>query len=97
MAKITRDEVLKLARLARLELSDKDIDKFQTEISDILSYIEILNKVDTDDLKPTYQVTNIVNSSRDDEIIDYGIERDDLLKNVPRLEGEYIKVNRMIG
>lgn len=97
MAKLTRDDVLKLARLSRLKLSKEEIEKFQGEISDILGYVEMLGRVDTDNLKPTYQVTGLTNVTRPDEIVDYGVTPAELLKNVPDKEDNYIKVKRMIG
>lgn len=97
MAKLTRVDILKLARLSRLKLSDKEIEEFQSEISEILSYVEMLKDVDVANLKPTYQVTGLTNVTRPDEIKDYGIEPDELLKNVPAKEKRYIKVKRMIG
>lgn len=97
MAKLTRDDILKLAKLARLKLSDKEVEKFQEEIGAILGYVEMLGDVDTKGLKPTYQVTGLVNVSRADEVKDYGASQLDLLKNAPATERDYIKVKRMIG
>lgn len=97
MAKLTRDDVLKLARLSRLKLSKEEIERFQSEISDILGYVEMLGRVDTENLKPTYQVTGLTNVTRPDEIVDYGVTPAELLKNVPDKEDNYIKVKRMIG
>lgn len=97
MAKLTREDILKLAKLARLRLSDKEVEKFQTEIGDILGYVEKLADVDTKGLKPTYQVSGLVNVTRQDVVRDYSISQLDLLKNVPQTERGYIKVKRMIG
>lgn len=97
MAKLSRDEILKLASLSRLRLSDVEIEAFQSEIGQVLEYVEKLSEADTDGLEPTYQVTGLVNSVRPDEIIDYGITQDELLKNAPNTEGNYLKVKRMIG
>lgn len=97
MTKLSRDDVLKLARLARLRLSDEEIEKFQDEISSILGYVELLKDVDVDGLKPTYQVTGLQNVIRSDEIKDYGTDQRELLKNTPATEREFIKVKRMIG
>ncbi len=97
MAKLTREDILKLARLSRLKLSDKEVAEFQLEISDILGYVEMLNKADVSGLKPTYQVNGLTNITREDEVINYGISQSDLLKNVPDKDGKYIRVKRMIG
>lgn len=97
MAKLTKEDILKLARLSRLKLSDSEIDEFKDEISAILGYVEKLSEVDTEGLKPTYQVTGLTNVTRSDEVKSYGISTKELMKNVPKTEGNYIKVQRMIG
>jgi aspartyl-tRNA(Asn)/glutamyl-tRNA(Gln) amidotransferase subunit C len=97
MAKLTREDVLKLARLARLELSDEEIEEFSQELSEILQYVEQLQSVDVGGLKPTNQVTGLTNVTRDDEVIDYGYAAADLLKNVLAVKGNQIKVKRMLA
>lgn len=96
MADLTRDDILKLARLSRLKLTDAEVTEFQKEISAILGYVQQLDKVDTTGLKPTYQVTGLKNVARKDELIDYGVTQDELLKNVPARDKAYIKVKRML-
>jgi len=97
MSKLSRDDVLKLARLARLQLSDDEVAEFAEELSEILEYVEQLETVDVDGLKPTNQVTGLQNVTRADEIHDYGYQAADLLKNVPQVQDDQIKVKRMIG
>jgi|SRR5882757_2495970 len=96
MADLTRDDVLKLAQLARLRLSDDEIAEYQKELAEILHYVELLGDIDISGLEPTSQVTGLINVTRDDEIIDYGYEPHELLKNVPTVEADQIKVKRMI-
>ena len=97
MTELSREEVLKLAQLARLALSDEEIEEFQGELSDILQYVEQLQQVDISGLKPTNQVTGLTNVMRDDTVRDYGYQPKDLLKNVPEVQDDMIKVNRMVG
>jgi aspartyl-tRNA(Asn)/glutamyl-tRNA(Gln) amidotransferase subunit C len=97
MANLTKEDVLKLARLSRLKLSDQEVTDFQKEISEILGYGEMLDKVDTAGLKPTYQVTGLSNVTRNDEVVDYGVTPEELRKNLPNHDGTYIKVKRMLG
>lgn len=96
MSKLSRDDVLKLARLSRLKLSDQEIEKFRSELSEILSYVEQLEKVDAGGLEPTYQVTGLKNVMRSDEIKKYQAEPQDLLKNAPALEQNQFKVRRVL-
>lgn len=96
MSKLTRDDVLKLARLSRLRLTDDEIEKFRSELSGILEYVGALDKVDTANLEPTYQVTGLTNVSRKDEPRDYAPGSDALLKNAPSLEDNQFKVKRVL-
>jgi aspartyl-tRNA(Asn)/glutamyl-tRNA(Gln) amidotransferase subunit C len=99
MADLSRDDVLKLAQLARLKLSDDEITAYQRELAEILGYVEQLDDVDVSGLEPTSQVTGLTNVSRPDEEVDYGYKSLELLKNIPhnRVEDDLIKVKRMIG
>lgn len=97
MAKLTREDVLKLARLAKLDLDDAEIDKLRTEMSDILQFVEQLQDADVKNLKPTHQVTGLTNVTRSDKVIDYGYKAEMLLENVPELKDHQIKVKRMLG
>ena len=97
MADLTREDVLKLARLARLELSEDEVEQYRHELGEILQYVEKLNDVDVSGLEPTSQVTGLVNVSRDDEIVEYGYQAKELLNIVPTVEADQIKVNRMIA
>lgn len=96
MSQLSKQDILKLARLARLRLTDDEVEKYQKELSAILGYVEHLDSVDVSDLIPTYQVSGLTNVARDDELIDYGVSQDELLKNVPVRDGAYIKVKRML-
>jgi aspartyl-tRNA(Asn)/glutamyl-tRNA(Gln) amidotransferase subunit C len=93
----TRNDVLKLARLARIDLDEAEVEKFTTEFAAILHYVEQLQAVDVGGLEPTSQVTGLTNVMRPDFPQDYGYKVKELLKNVPDLENGQIKVQRMIG
>ncbi|MBC7581428.1 Asp-tRNA(Asn)/Glu-tRNA(Gln) amidotransferase subunit GatC [Aeromicrobium sp.] len=97
MANLTRDDVLKLARLARLKLSDGEIATYQSELAAILNYVQQLDSIDVAGLEPTSQVTGLTNVTRTDEERNYGYDALELLKNVPATENDLIKVKRMIG
>jgi aspartyl-tRNA(Asn)/glutamyl-tRNA(Gln) amidotransferase subunit C len=97
MADLTRNDVLKLAQLARLNLADDEVETFKNELDEILHYVELLDNVDITGLEPTSQVTGLVNVTRDDTVKDYGYSPEELLKNVPDTLEDHIKVKRMIG
>lgn len=96
MSKLSADDVLKLARLSRLRLSDGEVAKFTNDLSQILGYVEKLNAVDTDNLEPTYQVTGLVNVMRADEVKDYGYTPEDLLAGAPEVKDNQFKVKRVL-
>lgn len=96
MSKLSSDDILKLAQLARLQLSDTEVAEFAGELTEILNYVEQLDSVDVEGLEPTNQVTGLTNVSRKDELKDYGYQPAELLKNVPQTQDGQIKVKRMI-
>jgi aspartyl-tRNA(Asn)/glutamyl-tRNA(Gln) amidotransferase subunit C len=96
MAKLSREDVLKLARLARISLSDEEVEKYAEELSAILQYVEQLSAVDVTGLEPTNQVTGLTNVMREDKVIEYGYEPAKLLENVPAVQDSHLKVKRMI-
>ena len=93
---ISEDQVKHIAKLARLKLSDKEIKKFSGQLSDILKYVEILNKVDTEKVEETSQVTGLTNVSEKDEIT-RKCEGDELLLSSPLpKERKQIRVKSVI-
>jgi aspartyl-tRNA(Asn)/glutamyl-tRNA(Gln) amidotransferase subunit C len=66
--KLTKQEVEHIAGLARLELTEKEKEKFAIQISSILGYVEKLKKVDLSKVEPTAQATGLQNVTRPDEV-----------------------------
>lgn len=97
MAKLSKQDVFKLAQLSKLQLSDQELSEFIKELSNILDYVEQLSSVDTSGLAATAQVTGLTNVTRDDVIIDYGVAPEDLLQNAPAVENHQLKVKRVLG
>jgi aspartyl-tRNA(Asn)/glutamyl-tRNA(Gln) amidotransferase subunit C len=97
MAQLTREDVLKLARLARLDLSEDEIAEFTTELAAVLDYVAQLQNVDVEGLESTSQVTGLTNVMREDVLKDYGVSCDDLLRLAPSAQDGQLKVKRMIG
>lgn len=96
MSHLSNEQVMKLAKLARLRLSDEEVTKYAHELEEILGYIEQLSKVDTDGLAPTNQVTGLHNVFRPDEVVEYQAKPDKLLALLPNRKDDYIQVKRMI-
>ena len=96
MSSISIDDVKKLATLSALTVTDDEAESLLGQLNEILGFVEQLNDVDTTALEPTYQVTGLENVMRDDEVIDYGLGRDELLKNAPSHQDGQIKVKRVL-
>ena|SRR3989338_6344666 len=78
---LTKNEVRHIAHLARLKLSDEEVEKFSIQLADILQWVEMLNEVDTEGVVETSQVTGLLNVLRDDEVKSGELPgRDKLLK-----------------
>ncbi|MBL8159209.1 Asp-tRNA(Asn)/Glu-tRNA(Gln) amidotransferase subunit GatC [Candidatus Saccharibacteria bacterium] len=96
MADITIEDVKKVARLSGLTLTDTECETYREQFAEILGYFDRLKAVDTTGLEPTYQVTGLANVTREDKLIDYGVDQAGLLANVPAAQDKQIKVPRVI-
>jgi len=93
--KLSREEVLHIARLARLGLTEEDVDKFREQLSNILDNFEILQQVDITDVPPTAHPVTLENVMRDDEVAP-SFPPEDILANVPRREGDCFRVRAVL-
>jgi aspartyl-tRNA(Asn)/glutamyl-tRNA(Gln) amidotransferase subunit C len=91
MAGISRDEVLKVARLARLELSDDDVGKFQEQLSAILDAVSTVSELDLSDVPPTAHPLEIQNAWAEDEEIP-SLTPDEVFSNAPDRDGDLFRV-----
>ena len=96
MTQISRDDVLKLASLSSLQLSDDEVAGLQADIEAILGYVKQLDELDTDGVVPAYQVTGLENVLRDDEVDAGDISRDQLLALAPAQQDGQIRVPKVI-
>ncbi len=93
-AKISKEEVLHVAKLARLKLSEAEVDAYRKDLDSILEYVDTLGKLDTDEIEPMSHVMGKKNVWRDDNPA--GIkETEPLLDNAPVREGNYFKVPKI--
>lgn len=81
--KLTLDQVKKVAKLANLPLSNEEEEKYADQLSNILDYIEQLNKVDTSNVEPTFNVTGQSNVMREDET-SICLSQEEALLNAPK-------------
>jgi len=83
--KLSREEVLHIATLCRLGLSEEEVERFQEQLSNILENFEILQQVDTSDVPPTAYTIALENVVREDEAA-ASLSQGDILANAPRQE-----------
>ena len=93
--KITQEEVVKVARLARLALSPEEVNRMTGQLDQILSYVAKLEELDTRNVEPTTHPQGVVNRFRDDEVRP-SLDREQALANGPRTGDETFVVPRVI-
>ena len=96
MTKINRDEVKKVAHLARLELNDSEVDNHAKQLEKILEYIKQLELIDTVDVPCTTRAIEVINVFRKDEKKNSDC-KEELLELGPSREDKYFKVPKIIN
>ena len=96
MTKINKEEVKKVAHLARLELNEYEVNNHAEQLEKILEYIKQLEKIDTDDVSPTTRAIEVINVFRKDEKRNSDCT-EELLELGPSREDKYFKVPKIIG
>jgi len=94
---LSKNEIQHIAKLARLELTDEELEKYGGQLSAVLNYIDQLGEVDVKGVLPTAQVTGLENVLREDEIKNWpedGVKK--ALEGAPERERGFIKVKRVI-
>jgi len=93
---ITKEEIKKIASLAKINISDNELDNYSGQISKILEYMSTLNNVDTSKVDDfSNQLFDNDQSLRED-VVEDSLNRDDVLKLAPDSDGVYFKVPKVI-
>lgn len=92
---LTKDDVKKLATLARIKLTDEEVEKFQKDLSAIFDYIDALMQVVIDGVEEVSQVTGLVNVQRRDEAV-LTSSREEILAQAPAVKDGYLKVKAIL-
>ncbi|OGC51245.1 hypothetical protein A2982_04050 [candidate division WWE3 bacterium RIFCSPLOWO2_01_FULL_39_13] len=87
---ISKDDVLKISRLARLELNESELDKFQRHLAGILQYVEQLNEIDTDEIPPTSHAISDLKSRYQEGSTDSTLSQKEVLENAKEKSDGYI-------
>ena len=93
---ITLDEARHIARLANLDFSDAEFERFTRQLNSILEYMEQLNRLDTSAIEPTAYVESGAHTLRDD-VVRPSISREEALANAPESDRGLFKVPKVIG
>ena len=90
---LSKDEVKKIANLARIEISEEEADKYSTELSDILGFVEKLNEADTESVEPIAHITGAKNVIREDKVVEYSDgTKENIINNFPEKKDRFDKV-----
>lgn len=97
MSGINRQDVIHVAKLANLSLANEEIEKFHSQLSDIVGYIGELDEVDTSDVEPTSQCTGLENITRSDEIQpEIVLNPEEALSGTDNAHNGYFKVKAIL-
>ena len=94
-ARLNADDVRKVARLARLKLSEAEVETFTRQLAEVLTYVDLLNEVDTSGIEPMAHAIELANVFRSDEPRD-SLPRQQALANAPKSDGRYFLVPPII-
>ena len=89
-------DVKRIAKLANLTLNDSEEEEFEGQLTNILSYIEQLNKVDTENIEPTAQVTGLKNVTRNDKFTDDMLSQDEALSGSKKTHNGLFVVDKLV-
>lgn len=89
--KLSREEVLHIAALAKVGVTDADVEKFREQLSNILENFTALQKLDTTGVDPTAQSIVLQNVIKNDDVIT-SMSKEDVLANAPQREGDFFKI-----
>jgi aspartyl-tRNA(Asn)/glutamyl-tRNA(Gln) amidotransferase subunit C len=95
-ARITRDDVTHVARLARLELSDDELERFTGQLADVLAHASDIEALDTEGVPPTAHPLPLRNVLRDDVVVP-SLDRDEVLAAAPDVEDRRFRVPPILG
>ena len=93
---ITRDDVEKVALLARLQLTDAELESFTAELGQIVGYVDQLSEVDTDNVQPMAHAVEVANVLVDDVVV-ASLPRDAALANAPHQNDRGYLVPAVLG
>ena len=92
---VSKEEILHIAKLADIKINENEIDEYAKNLEDILNFAQIINSVDTENVKESIGTLNNVNVFRKDEIKEFE-DKEALLQNAPEQEGNMFRIPKVI-
>ncbi|MEG2348229.1 MAG: Asp-tRNA(Asn)/Glu-tRNA(Gln) amidotransferase subunit GatC [Clostridia bacterium] len=92
---VSKEEVKHIASLARLNFTENEIEKYTTDLSNIVDFANTLSEVNVENIKPTAHILNIQNIFRKDEV-EPSYDREEILKNAPTKDGGCVSVPKVV-
>lgn len=90
---LNKNQVQKIAQLARIEITKEEAEKYSKELSDILGFVEKLNEADTENVEPIAHITGAKNEMREDRVVEAGDEtKKRIINNFPERKDRFDKV-----
>ena len=93
---ITREDVLHLAELSSISLDESQIEPLKKDLDNLVNYFSQLDELDTENVEPTYQCFDMQNVWREDAIVEFEANREDLLALTTECEDNQIKVPKVL-
>jgi len=90
---LKKEQIKKIAQLARIEISEEEAEKYSHELSDILGFVEKLNEADTEGIEPIAHITGAKNVIREDKVVEYSDKtKENIINNFPEKKDRFDKV-----
>ena len=93
---LDREEIIKIAKLSKLEFTEKEIDEYKTTLNSIFDHISTLNEVDVEGVEPLYNVLDIQDRTREDKVLNL-TNKQDFLKNSSEKDENFIIVPKIVA
>lgn len=91
---ISKEEIERIAWLAKIEISKKELELFSKQLNEILAYFSKIDEVNTENVPPSYHVLDLVNVFRRDEVKQSSFE--EIFQIIPQTKGKFVKAPRMV-
>ena len=97
MSKLTTKDILHVAKLAKIEISDKDVEKYSEQLSQVVDYFSNLSEVDTENVEPTSQTTGLENVTRSDLVkTENSLTQEEAIAGTDKIYNGYFRVGAIL-